>query len=58
MASQTEIQVVQKERLYDLLLLEKKNSGKEVLGLNQLINRAKAGMSKEDIAYIEKLVNE
>ena len=53
-----EMQIIQKERLFDLLLLEKLNNGIEVKGLSQQIRKAKSGMSKEEIVYVEKLVNE
>ena len=58
MANMTEIQVAQKERLYDLLYLEKKNAGYVVKGLSSQIRKAKAGMSKEDVAYVEQLIAE
>ena len=46
------------ERLYDLLEIQKMNQGKEVAGLDRAIRRAKAPMSEEQIAWVEKLVNE
>ena len=58
MPNLVEIQVMQKERLFDLLLFEKANKGKPLKGLSRLISRAKAGMSKEDIAYVVQLVDE
>lgn len=58
MSSAIEIQVMQKERLYDLLTFQKDNLGSSYKGLSRMINRAKSGMSKEDIAYVEKLVEE
>ena len=56
MPSVREIDILQKERLFDLLLLEKLNEG-EVKGLNQQILKIKAGMSKEDVAYVISLVD-
>ncbi|MCL1864072.1 MAG: hypothetical protein FWF78_10955 [Defluviitaleaceae bacterium] len=53
-----EIQVIQKERLFDLLMFKKANEGVSFKGLSRLISRAKAGMSKEDIAYVEQLVEQ
>jgi hypothetical protein len=53
-----EIQVMQKERLYDLLTFKRDNAGNPNRGLTRMINRAKSGMSKEDIAYVEKLVEQ
>ena len=55
MANISEISIFQKERLFDLLLIEKHNTG-EVKGLNKMIRKAKATMSKEDIAYVVSLI--
>ena len=57
MPSVKEIDVLQKERLFDLLLLEKLNDGK-VKGLNRQILKTKAGMTKEDVAYVVAMVAE
>ena len=46
------------ERLYSLLELKKLNQGQEVNGLDQAIRWAMAPMSEEQIAWVEKLVNE
>jgi len=53
-----EIQVAQKNLLYDLLSLEKQNkeAGVNVIGLNKLISRTKSGMTKEEIAYVKELI--
>ena len=53
-----EMQVIMRERLFDLLLLKRLNSGTNIKGLDQQIRRAKSGMTKEDIAYVESLVSE
>ncbi|MCL2223780.1 MAG: hypothetical protein FWB96_02295 [Defluviitaleaceae bacterium] len=58
MANLTEITIAKKELLFDLLTLERENSGHAVKGLGRLIRKAKAGMSKEDIAYVVALVEE
>ena len=58
MPSTQEIDTIQKERLYDLLMLEKLNKGNKVFGLARQITRAKAPMKKEDIAYVVKLIDE
>ena len=58
MPSVMEMQVIQKERLYDLLTFQKDNAGSPNKGLTRMINRAKSGMSKEDIAYVEKIVED
>ena len=46
------------DRLFDLLSIEKANEGSKVKKLSETINRAKASMTKEQIAWVEKLVNE
>ena len=58
MPSLLEIQVMQRERLFDLLLLEKLNAGTTVKGLSRQISKAKSGMNKEDIAYVMSLIEE
>ena len=54
--SDFELKVNQKEKLYDLLLLEKLNKGQEVIGLKEQISRAKDPMKIEDISYVEKQI--
>ena len=56
MPSVIEINILQKERLFDLLLLEKLNEGK-VKGLSRQILKAKASMNKEDVAYVISMVD-
>ena len=46
------------ERLYDLLVIKAANEGIKVKELDRAITRAKAPMSEEQIAWVEKLVNE
>jgi len=58
MANQLEIEQVQKERLFDLLMLQKDNPGLEINGLKRLLTRAKAPMTAENISLVEKLVEE
>ena len=58
MANVIEITAWQAERLYDLLILKKDNPNIQVAGLDRQISRAKTGMTKEDIASVEKLVYE
>jgi hypothetical protein len=53
-----EIQIAQKQTLFDLLILEKENGDTKVKGLGRLIRKAKSGMTKEDIAYVKELVDE
>ena len=51
-----EMQVFQKQTLYKLMVIEKRN--KKVVGLGSLIRETKSGMTKEDIAYVNELVDE
>jgi len=56
MASSTELRIFQKDKLYDLLVIEKRNPGLKIKGLAGQIRKAKSVMEQEDIAHIEKLV--
>ena len=58
MANELEIREKQKDKLFDFLVLLKLNEGSKIRGLNRMISKAKALMSKEDIADVEKLVAE
>ena len=44
------------ERLYDLLIIKKANPGVTVNELDRAISRAKAPMTVEQIAWVEKLI--
>ena len=46
------------ERLYDLLIIKAANAGIKVKELDRAITRAKAPMTEEQIAWVEKLVAE
>ena len=41
------------ERLFDLLEIKELNKGQEVKGLDRAIRRARAAMTKEQIAWVE-----
>jgi len=56
MATSNEIRVYQKDMLFKLLVL-KKEAG-ETKELNKLIIQTKAVMEAEDVAYVEKMVEE
>ena len=56
MATPKEIDKEQADRLYELLVIEKNNQGIENLMLKIAINRAKAAMTKEAIAWVEQHV--
>ena len=58
MASEKEIREKQTERLFDLLEIQETNKGITINNLNQKIIRAKASMSVEDIAHVEKMIRE
>lgn len=57
MANLQELDQLYKDRLFDLLKLEKDNLGNKVAGLDVLIAKAKAPMTAESIAWVEKLIN-
>jgi ABC-type transporter Mla MlaB component len=62
MASGIEIQIAQRDKLYDLLALKKvmqneKDSAGYKLLLEQ-IRKTKAVMQAEDVAYVEKMLAE
>ena len=58
MPSTKELDKEMMERLYDLMVLKAMNQSLKIKGLNDAIIRAKAPMSKEQIAWVEALVKE
>jgi len=58
MATNLEVQREQKRHLYSLLKIRKANKGVRVAALDGEINAAKAEMSKEDVAWVEKTIEE
>ena len=54
--SQKELEQIQNERLFDLLKIEMNNEGKKNTVLEDAISRARAVMSEEQIAWVEKNV--
>jgi hypothetical protein len=58
MASTPELRREQTERLFDLLRLKRENEGYEVKCLDEMIRRAKASMTQEDVSWVEKLIAE
>ena len=58
MATILEMEQIQMDRLFDLLSLQRDNQGTKIVGLNKQIARAKASMKKENIAWVEKMINE
>ena len=58
MATPKEIDKEQADRLYELLLVKKDNGKKKNKALDRAIGRAKATMTKETIAWVEKQVAE
>ena len=57
MATPKEIDKDQADRLFELLIIEKNNQGTINPMLTVAINRAKASMTKEAIAWVEQHVN-
>ena len=58
MATPKEIDREQADRLHELLLIKKHNKDTENIMLDMAISRAKATMTKEAIAWVEKQVAE
>ena len=58
MAAPKEIDRDQADRLYELLMIKKYSKGQKNIMLSSAINRAKATMTKEAIAWVEKHVAE
>ena len=58
MATPKEIDREQTDRLYELLWIKANNGGQKNKALNSAISRAKASMSKETIAWVEKQLAE
>lgn len=57
MPTNNELQSNQRELLFKLLRLEKRNPDVAIVGLKDEILEIKAVMSQEDIAHVEKIVN-
>ena len=57
MATNTEIQVEQKKRLFILLKIKVRNEGLEIKELDDQIIATKAEMQQEDVAWVEKMVS-
>jgi hypothetical protein len=53
-ANNQELQIWQRDKLYTLLSIRAMNIGKDISGLEQMINAAEALMSEEDVAWVEK----
>ena len=55
--SQKELEQIQNERLFDLLKIKMQNGDRENSALEDAISRARAVMTEEQIAWVEKNVN-
>jgi len=58
MATNIEVQVEQKRRLYMLLQIKADNKGITVKGLDRKIKETIAEMQQEDVAWVEKVIAE
>ena len=58
MATNLEVQVSQKQRLFMLMKLKVRNEGKKINELDDMIVAAKAEMTQEDVAWVEKMIKE
>ena len=58
MATNLEIRVGQRDKLYVLLKLKADNSGVKINGLEEAINASEAVMDQEDVAWVEKKISQ
>ena len=58
MPTNAEMRSQQTEKLFDLLKLQMDNKALHIKGLNELISRAKVSMTKEDVAWVEKTLQD
>ena len=58
MATNNELKIEQKRRLFQLLEVKRANKNFKNTTLDRLIIAVKAEMEQEDVAYVEKLVEE
>lgn|GEM_PF-797086 len=60
MATNTELRLVQNTNYMALRQMQEDNlkAGVKVKGLNRILSMAKAGMTKEDIAWVEQQLSE
>ena len=58
MANLAEIQISQKNKLFGLLKLKKRNEGIVINELDDMIIATKAEMTQEDVAWVEKMIKE
>ena len=56
MPTNTELRTLQNNQLFKLLKLKKENN--PINGLEAIILELKPGMTQEDVAYVEKLIDE
>ncbi|MCL2387721.1 MAG: hypothetical protein FWC89_09280 [Defluviitaleaceae bacterium] len=52
------LRVAQKDKLYTLYRLKKRNEGNVVIGLEDDINETEAKMRPEDVALVKEKINE
>ena len=58
MATNLEVQINLKNKLFMLLTLKKDNPELDIVGLDRYIDATMAEMTQEDVAWVEKIVNE
>jgi hypothetical protein len=58
MPTNAELRSIQTDKLYDLLKLRLDNEDAKVKGLDEIINKTRASMSQEDVAWVEKTLAE
>ena len=58
MPTSLELRVVQKDKLFTLLRLKKRNKGTVIIGLDDEIIETEAVMEQEDVALVKEKINE
>jgi len=57
MATNMELQQINRSMLFELLKLKKVNDGNDVKGLDELILKQQTVMQEEDVAWVEKNIS-
>jgi hypothetical protein len=58
MGTNLELQTIRRDKLFMLMEIKAENKGVEIIGLDKRIRETKAGMTQEDVAWVEKLIEE
>ncbi|MCL1994873.1 MAG: hypothetical protein FWG63_01550 [Defluviitaleaceae bacterium] len=56
MPTNAEIRSSQTTQLFELLMIKNENKGMDIKRLDELIAKTEAGMTKEDVAWVEQKI--